>query len=154
MIDVSTPVDTQIAELLRQIIAAMKLSLEVQVERTRDGTRVNLEGEDGAALLIRRGEPLQALQHLVDTVFRDRMEKHERVLIDCMSFRHDKDLELREMARFLAEKAKSTGVEQQIGPLNAYERRIVHLMVAEDPAVASESIGDAAMKTVIISKRK
>jgi spoIIIJ-associated protein len=150
----SADLESKLTEFLRQIIAAMKLSLDVHVEHTRDGTRVNLEGDDGAALLIRRGEPLQALQHLVDTIFRDHMEKHGRVLLDCMSFRRDKDLELREMARFLAEKAKSTGVEQQIGPLNAYERRIVHLMVAEDPAVASESIGDAAMKTVIISKRK
>jgi predicted RNA-binding protein Jag len=58
------------------------------------------------------------------------------------------------MEMFLVDITKTTGVEQQIGPLNAYERRIVHLVVNEDPAVASESIGDAAQKTVIISKRK
>jgi predicted RNA-binding protein Jag len=38
-----------------------------------------------------------------------------------------------------------------MGPLNPYERRIVHMAIAEDPAVSSESIGDAFMKTVIIS---
>lgn len=146
--------EPQIVDFVRQVIGAMGLSLDAHVERTRDGTRVNLEGKDGGALLVRRGEPLQALQHLVDAIFRDQMDEYGRVLLDCMGFRRDKDLELREMAKFLAEKAKSTGVEQQIGPLNAYERRIVHLMVAEDPAVASESIGDAAMKTVIISRRK
>ena len=150
----TTALETQIVDFLRQVITAMGLSLDAHVEHTRDGTRVNLQGADGAALLVRRGEPLQAFQHLVDTIFRAQMEKHGRVLLDCMGFRRDKDLELSQMARFLAEKAKTTGVEQQIGPLNAYERRIVHLMVAEDPAVASESIGDAAMKTVIISKRK
>jgi spoIIIJ-associated protein len=57
------------------------------------------------------------------------------------------------MARHLADRAKSTGVEQNIGPLNSYERRIVHLAVAEDPDVTSESIGDAAVKTVVISKK-
>jgi predicted RNA-binding protein Jag len=40
-----------------------------------------------------------------------------------------------------------------MGPLNPYERRIVHLAIAEDPSVSSESIGDAFMKTVIISAR-
>ena len=150
----SISVDAQVVDFLRQVIAAMGLKLEAQVERTPEGTRVNLQGEDGAALLVRRGEPLQAFQHLVDTIFRDQAEKQGRLLLDCMGFRRDKDLELRQMAKFLADKARSTGVEQQIGPLNAYERRIVHLTVAEDPAVASESIGDAAMKTVIISKRK
>lgn len=150
----SGDLENKIVDFVRQVVSNMGLSLDPHVEHTRDGTRVNLQGEDGGALLVRRGEPLQALQHLVDTIFRDQMDKHGRVLLDCMGFRRDKDLELREMAKFLAEKAKRTGVEQQIGPLNAYERRIVHLMVAEDPVMASESIGDAAMKMVIISRRK
>ena len=60
---------------------------------------------------------------------------------------------LRQLNRMLAavEKAKSSGLEQSIGPLNAYERRLVHLAVAEIPGVTSESIGDAAVKTVTIS---
>ena len=51
-----------------------------------------------------------------------------------MDFRRGKDNELRQMAKFLAEKAKTSGIEQNIGPLNAYERRLVHLAVAEIPA--------------------
>jgi spoIIIJ-associated protein len=150
----TTPLEAQVVEFVRQVVGAMGLSLDAQVERSADGTRINLQGESGSALLVRRGEPLQALQHLLDTIFRDEMEKSGRVLLDCMGFRRDKDLELRQMAKFLVDKAKATGVDQQIGPLNAYERRIVHLVVNEDPTVASESIGDAAQKTVIISKRK
>ena len=58
------------------------------------------------------------------------------------------------MARYMAEKARSSGMPQEMGPLNPYERRIVHLAIAEDPGVTSESIGDAFMKTVIISAQK
>jgi spoIIIJ-associated protein len=58
------------------------------------------------------------------------------------------------MARFTAEKARSSGVPQEMGPLNPYERRIVHLAIAEDPGATSESVGDAFMKTVIISTTK
>ena len=71
-----------------------------------------------------------------------------------MDFRRGKDNELRQMAKFLAEKAKTSGIEQSIGPLNAYERRLVHLAVAETPGVTSESIGDAAVKTVTITAEK
>jgi len=42
---------------------------------------------------------------------------------------------------------------QEMGPLNPYSRRLVHLTVAEDPSMSSESIGDAFLKTVIISKK-
>jgi len=52
------------------------------------------------------------------------------------------------------DKAKSTGTPQEMGPLNPYARRLVHLAVAEDPQLSSESIGDAFLKTVIISLRK
>jgi predicted RNA-binding protein Jag len=58
------------------------------------------------------------------------------------------------MAKYMMEKAKSTGVAQEMGPLNPYARRLVHIAVAEDPQLSSESIGDAFLKTVIISLRK
>jgi spoIIIJ-associated protein len=71
-----------------------------------------------------------------------------------LAYRKGKDVELKQMAKLMAQKVKDSGVEQQIGPLNPYERRIVHLAVAEVPGVASESIGDAFSKTVYISARK
>jgi spoIIIJ-associated protein len=149
----ATDVESRAVELVNEIVRAMGLSLQGQLERTRDGLRVNLEGEGGDVLLARRGEALQALQHIVDTAFRRQLQDDRRILVDCLGFRRDKDAELRQMARFLADRAKSTHVDQTIGPLNAYERRIVHMAVAEDPEVASESVGDAAVKTVIISEK-
>jgi predicted RNA-binding protein Jag len=58
------------------------------------------------------------------------------------------------MARFIMEKARTSGMPQEMGPLNPYSRRLVHLTVAEDPQMSSESIGDAYLKTVIISTRR
>jgi spoIIIJ-associated protein len=58
------------------------------------------------------------------------------------------------MAKYLAEKARDSGLDQQLGPLNPYERRIVHLSAAEVPGVSTESVGDAFSKTVHISYQK
>jgi spoIIIJ-associated protein len=143
----------QVADFVAKVVKDMGLSLEAQVETTVDGTRINLAGEGAEALLARRGEGLQALQHIVDSAFRKALGD-QRLLVDCMDFRRGKDNELRQMAKFLAEKAKNSGIEQNIGPLNAYERRLVHLAVAEVPGVTSESIGDAAVKTVTITAEK
>jgi spoIIIJ-associated protein len=143
----------QAAEFVEKVVREMGLSLKAEVETGQDGTRINLEGDGAEALLARRGEGLQALQHLVDSAFRKQLGD-ERLLVDCMGFRRGKDNELRLMAKFLAEKAKTTGMEQSIGPLNAYERRLVHLAVAEVPGATSESIGDAAVKTVTISAER
>ena len=86
------------------------------------------------------------------TTFRKQLGDDNRVLIDCNGFRRDKDAELRQMARYMAERARDVG-PQEMGPLNPYERRIVHMAISEDPTVSSESIGDAFLKTVIISAK-
>ena len=145
--------EQQVVEFVTQVVRQLGLALDARVETTSDGTRINLEGDGGETLLARRGEVLQALQHIVDSAFR-RQLGDQRILIDCMDFRRGKAIELRQMAKLLAEKAKASGVEQSIGPLNAYERRLVHLAVAEIADVTSESIGDAAVKTVTISPNK
>jgi len=142
---------TDITEFLQRVVAAMGMTLSPIVEETPDGTRINLEGEDGEGLVRGGGEGLQALQHLVATAFRRQLGDDHRIVIDCNGFRKDKDVELTQMARFNAEKARSAGVPQEMGPLNPYERRIVHLAIAEEPGATSESVGDAFMKTVIIS---
>lgn len=144
----------QIARFVQDVVTAMGVALTVTVEETTEGTRINLEGEDGGVLVRRGGEGLQALQHIVATAFRKQLGDDNRIVIDCNGFRKDKDAELRQMARFVAEKARSSGMPQEMGPLNPYERRIVHLAIAEDPTVTSESIGDAFLKTVIISTKR
>ena len=144
----------QIASFVQRTVSAMGLAVTASVENTAEATRINLEGEDGGALIRRGAEGLQALQHLVATAFRRQLGDDNRVVIDCNGFRRDKDAELRQMARFVAEKARTTGLPQEMGPLNPYERRIVHIAIAEDPTVSSESIGDAFMKTVIIASKK
>jgi spoIIIJ-associated protein len=145
---------TQIASFVQDVVNAMGVALTVRIEDTTEGTRINLEGEDGGVLVRHGGEGLQALQHIVATAFRKQLGDDNRIVIDCNGFRKDKDAELRQMARFVAEKARSSGMPQEMGPLNPYERRIVHLAIAEDPTVTSESIGDAFLKTVIISTKR
>ena len=142
---------TDIAAFVQSVVTSMGLALTAAVEETPEATRINLEGEDGGVLIRRGGEGLQALQHVVATTFRKQLGDDNRIVIDCNGFRRDKDAELRQMALFMAGKARSSGMPQEMGPLNPYERRIVHLAVAQQADVESESIGDAFMKTVIIS---
>ena len=149
----SESLTNQIVSFVQRVVGAMGATLTVSVEETEDGTRIHLQGEDGGILIRRSGEGLQALQHLVATAFRRQLGDDTRIVVDCNGYRRDKDAELKQMAVFVAAKARDTGAPQELGPLNPYERRIVHMVIAEDPTVTSESIGDAFMKTVIIARR-
>jgi spoIIIJ-associated protein len=150
----TTDITASIVEFLDRFTSAMGMRAEVRVEEREEGPRLNLVGEDAELLVRHRGEPLKALQHVVDMAFGRQLPDNQRVLIDALDYRKGRDLELRQMAKLLAEKVKQTGTEQQIGPLNPYERRLVHLAVAEVPGVTTESVGDAFSKTVFISLRK
>jgi spoIIIJ-associated protein len=134
-------------------LASMGLPLDVAISDTPDGIRVEISGEGGEALLRRRAEALDALQVIVNTAFRRQLNDDRSFVVDCLDYRKGKDAELRQMTRFIMEKVRTNRLPEEMGPLNPYARRIVHLTVAEDPALSSESIGDAFLKTVIISVR-
>ncbi|HVT46905.1 MAG TPA: R3H domain-containing nucleic acid-binding protein [Vicinamibacterales bacterium] len=145
--------DQQVISFVTSVLEAMGLSLTIDLEETPDHVRLNLAGEGADLLLKRKGEALDALQVIVNTAFRRDARSDRHYVVDALGFRKGKDAELRQMARFLADKAKTSGTPQEIGPLNPYARRIVHLAVAEDAEVSSESIGDAFLKTVVISPK-
>ena len=143
-----------IVDFLTRVANAFGIDTPIDVEDTPDGPRFNMTAEEAELLARHRGEPLKALQHIVDVAYGRAFDDERRIFIDALGYRKSKDLELRQMAKFMAEKAKQTGADQQLGPLNPYERRIVHMAVAEIPGVTTESVGDAFSKTVLISLRK
>ena len=147
-------VHDRVMEFVGQLLAALRLPLDVTVRDTEDNVRIDLSGEDAEVLLRRRAEALDALQHIVNTVFRRELKDDRTFVVDCLDYRRSKDAELRTMTQFLMERVRTTGTPQEMGPLNPYARRLVHLTVAENPDLASESIGDAFLKTVIISPKR
>jgi spoIIIJ-associated protein len=150
----SADLDSKVIGFVQQVLGAMGLQLDVAVEEMPDNIRLNLSGEGADVLLRRKGETLDALQVIVNTAFRRDARGERHYVLDALGFRKGKDSELRQMAKFLMDKAKTSGAPQEIGPLNPYARRLVHLTVAEDPDLSSESIGDAFLKSIVISKKR
>ena len=144
----------RVRDFLQRTLEAMGVPLDIELVETPDSVRIELTGDAGEVLLRRRAEALDALQHIVNTAFRRELKDDRTFVVDCLDYRKAKDAELKQMARFMMDKAKSSGAPQEMGPLNPYARRLVHLTVAEDPQLSSESIVDAFLKTVIISVRR
>ena len=138
----SADLDTQVIGFVQQVLRAMGLDLSIDVEETPDNIRLNLSGDGADVLLRRKGEALDALQVIVNTAFRRDARGDRHYVVDALGFRRSKDVELRQMAQFLIEKAKTSGLPQEIGPLNPYARRIVHLV--KHQAVPFRTMGCAA----------
>src|SRR4051794_24235878 len=116
-------VQQRVGDFTRNVLTAMGLSLTVDVVDTPDAIRVEISGEGGEVLLRRKAEALDALQQIVNSGFRRELDDDRSFVVDCMGYRLGKDAELREMARFMMEKVKTSGAPQEVGPLNPYARR-------------------------------
>ena len=127
----------RVREFMEETLTAMGVPLQVAVTDHSDHVRVELSGDGGEQLLRRRAEALDALQQIVNTAFRRHLKDDRSFVVDCLNYRKAKDAELRQMARFMMEKARTTGAPQEMGPLNPYARRLVHLTVAEEPDMTS-----------------
>src|SRR6202171_776374 len=92
-------VTPRIVEFLERFTAAMGVAGKVQVEQRAEGPRINLDGEEAEILVRHRGEPLKALQHVVDMAFGRRLADDTRVFVDALAYRKGKDIELRVMAK-------------------------------------------------------
>lgn len=149
----ATDLDEQVSDFILRVTDAMGLTLASSIDEFPDHVRVNLSGDDADVLVRRKGEALDALQVIVNTAFGREARGDRHYVVDALDFRKGKDAELQQTARGLMDKVKASGSPEEMGPLNPYARRLVHLTVAEDAALSSASLGDSFLKVIVISKK-
>jgi spoIIIJ-associated protein len=138
-------------EFLTLIIKSVRLNLSIQiVDETEEATEVNLQGSDDSILLARNAELLRALEYLCNRVFEKTARK---ITIDCNGYRAIRAEELRLIALKAAESAKRIGKPFKLSPMSPEERRIVHLAVADDAQIRTESEGFGENRKVVFYPR-
>jgi spoIIIJ-associated protein len=143
-------VEDSVRDLIDQMLDHLDWDLDVEVDGDDPETlKVELYGEDREILVRNEAEVLEVFQYLTNRIF-GRELSDRRIVVDCEGFRARKEAELIEVAARVSERVLRTGEEEELARMNPYERRIVHLAVAELEGVTTESEGDGVMKRVII----
>ena len=135
-----------------------KTTFEVEVDflPQRDQTLpVNLKTEEPQILIGEGGETLLEIQHLLKTILRKKIGGEERFYLDLdiNDYKKKKTTYLKEMARGAAEEVVLTKKEKVLPPMSAYERRIIHMELADNPNIVTESIGEEPERSVAIRPR-
>ena len=133
---------TKVNEFLSGLVADFGFGLEISSEKIAEGYLFDFKGKDIPLLLNESGELLDAFEYLAFQVFGRELEKDQRFICDADGFRQTRRTELLAMARFAAEKVRKTGAAFTFGALNSTERRIIHMVLAEEEDLHSESVGD------------
>lgn len=139
-------------DLLQQMIDLMEVDGRVVIEEcTEDEVRLNVEGEDMGLLIGRHGATLDAIQLIVAIGANRDVEDGARVIVDAENYRSRHREVIEERAVRLAEEAVETGREVVVPNLKAYERRLMHLALKEDPKVETYSEGEGDDRVLVIS---
>ena len=138
-------------ETLEHLLAGMGFEAPINARLLEGEARLEITGEELGLLIGRRGETLDALEYLVDRIVNRPPHERIRIILDAEGYRERTAEQLREMALRLSEKAARTGERIPCRPMNARDRRVIHLALRDEAGVETFSEGEGAFRCVVIS---
>jgi spoIIIJ-associated protein len=137
--------------VLRILLDEMGLKAEIN-SRIEDGNiYLNVQTPNAGLLIGRRGRTLNAIQHILNCVVNRSSLVKRRVIVDAEQYRERREEVLTNLAHKLASRAKMTGQEVVVEPMNPQDRRIIHLALQNDEEVTTFSRGEGSFRSVIIA---
>lgn len=147
-------------QVLEKLLSLMEIDASVVPatgfiadEAVDASSALNVEGEDPGILIGRRGETLAALQYIVRIIVGHQTDTRLPIIIDVEGYKQRRYEALRALAWRMAEQVMATESPFTMEPMSAFERRIIHLTLADHPGATTESTGfGEARKVVILPK--
>jgi spoIIIJ-associated protein len=143
-------------EVLQAILERIPVEVEISADTVEGSVYLDIKGDGSGLLIGKKGQTLDALQFIVNKIvnkFNPPGQKVE-IIVDTENYRERKKENLREVALKAGEKAKKTHKPVPLEPMQASERRIIHMILAEDRDVYTKSYGEGQMRRLIVYPRK
>lgn len=147
-------------EILEELLARMGVAAQVRLRSASGSAQgptpltLDIHGQDLGILIGRRGATLMALQFITNLILSHRLRQPVQVTVDVESYRLRREASLRGLAERMAERVRTTQQPVTLEAMPAHERRIVHLALAGNPHVSTQSIGQDDDRKVVIVPQK
>ena len=147
--------DKKIKEITKTFFEKMLIfDTEVDVKEVEGSYEISVESDEPGMLIGKNGETMRAIEQILRLLVNKKMEKPLNLSLDIAGYKNKRRQEIEEMAESAADSAVRTGRVQLLIPMNAYERRIVHLILAERDDIETESAGEEPNRRVMIKTKK
>ncbi|HBZ55694.1 MAG TPA: protein jag [Syntrophobacteraceae bacterium] len=140
----------QAKDILTRILDYIEVPTVVEAESTDDQISLNIISNGSGLLIGKRGKTLQALQYLVSKILQREVGENVSVVVDTENYRSKRESGLVELAQQLSEKVRKSRRPFTTGPLNAHDRRVIHLALKDDQQVRTKSKGEGNLRKVVI----
>jgi len=146
-------------DILERLLELMELeaTIQRQIFQTTNGEEqvtsplaFNVTGDDLGILIGRRGQTLATLQYMLRLIVSQQTKVWTPIVIDVEGYKQRRSEALQALAVRMAEQVRTRGTPFTLEPMPAYERRIIHLALADHPDVTTQSIGEGDMRKVVI----
>ena len=139
---------------LKGMFEAWGEEVEVYTEIKDDVLCVELKGENMGIIIGKRGETLDAIQHLTSLSVNAGSDDFIKVSVDTENYREKRNQTLAELSKKLAVRVAKTRKNMTLEPMNSYERRIIHATLQDDKYVTTYSVGQSPNRKVVIAYNK
>ena len=143
----------QAEQLLNSIFESARFDVRATASESDLGCTVSIEGADSGLLLNQGGELLDALQQILNQAYGRTLPKGQRIVCDANNYRAARESELRAMAEHAARQVRATSSPFVFGPMDASERRVIHLSLAEEADLVTESIGEGHARRLRVAPK-
>ena len=142
----------EIRRFLTGLRERMGVTADIEISpRENGGVNVNLSGSGMGAIIGRRGETLDAIQHLTNYVVNRGSEKRLHISVDAECYRSKREESLTRLAEKMAEKAIKYKRSMALEPMNSYERHVIHTALQNYEGVTTSSTGVEPNRRVVVS---
>ncbi len=145
-----------LAELLEKMQIKAEIHTRISVPRYPDDSSslvLDLHGDDLGFLIGRKGETLAAIQHLVRLIVNKVVQERTHLVVDVGGYKVRREEALKKLALRIADQVTRRSRTIALEPMNAYERRIIHVSLRNHPTVWTESVGEGPRRKVTIVPR-
>lgn len=140
-----------IKETVEELLRKMSFEGHVDVDfYDEKNTIANIQTKQAGYLIGQSGVNLDALQCLARTMVNKKNEEPIYFILDINNYRKSRIEFLKNLAKNIAEQTLSNRVSVTLRPLPAYERRIIHIALKENPGVSAESIGEEPQRQIVV----
>ena len=151
LIKVNEDENAGVVEFVTELLKHMGVEATAEITVEENIMKINLSGEGMGIVIGRRGETLDAVQHIVQLYVNKTFEKFYKVRIDTEDYRAKREEALINLANGMAKRVLRTRKEIILEPMKAYERRIIHTALQGYNKIKTYSIGDEPNRKIIVA---
>ena len=137
-------------KFIEKVLEYMDFPSTLNVKREKELVILEIYGQNTGLLIGKKGQTLEALQHILDRFLNREGDRGAKILIDIEGYREKREEALKNLALRVAKKVKSTGVPTTMMPMNPKERRIVHMALNGDKGVKTVSRGNGTFRRIVV----